>query len=70
MLYHSTLLYENSVAIIGEFCDRCNTKLSIYRTYYNGRKICSACYGKENIKNDKKQESAKLQKCPNCGYQL
>lgn len=32
-----------------DFCDYCHVKLTLCRTYYNGRAICPACYGKEKI---------------------
>ncbi len=51
--------------ITDEFCDCCNAKLSVCRTYYNGRKICSSCYDKENNKADQRH---KKHECPKCGH--
>ncbi len=47
-----------------DFCDCCHAPLTLCRTYYNGRAICPACYGKEI---DKKILNYQLGwECPKC----
>lgn len=55
----------SSDEFLDEFCDFCNNKLNMYRTYYNGRKICPTCYGKEINENILKKV---IIECPKCGY--
>ena len=57
-----------STTIPDEFCDCCNNKLNIFRTYLNGRKICPICYGREINKSPKEQKTVIIEKCPKCGY--
>ena len=50
-----------------EFCNVCNTKLKLQRIYFNGQKICPACYSQQITENQKVKIDTK---CPKCGYKI
>ena len=52
-----------------ESCDICNAELKLQRIYFNGQKICPACYGQQIIKFQT-NHPPKETKCPKCGHEL
>lgn len=55
--------------LIDEFCDECHIKLSLYRTYYNGKKVCPACFWREINKQRNTPTPSKII-CPNCNTEI
>ncbi len=58
--------YPADTTIPDEFCDQCNAKINLQRVYYNGRRICPTCYGRQISQF----EPIHIEKCPKCGYEL